>query len=781
MNQQAEPMLYPPGNRFELTWRCLFPIVALLVIALSIAFCGDRLTAPGGNYDSVPTLMGMDVPRPHVTRELRRLLHGHSSGVSGCIGMWGLQCAGKTTELVRLGHDRQVRKLFYDGIFFFEFPRTLDAPSQMLIELFSFACMLSSAWQIRIPTPFQTAEQAQDFLHRLFRRRRALLLLDNIANFSQGLPFWKALPVHSAMVFTTVDIQIIHALEATVFTIPEWSEDEAIHLLKVAVAESSSFVNTTAAREVVNKVERLPLVVKAIGGSVRSGQKLEAVLVNQVNGGKLDSLLLTGAYRSHFSNVEVALQSSIDTLGTDSFKSFCIMLPIRDGTWIGAQTQQHLWGDGFLDVRNHLVGRGIILGRSLRSDVQVRLHAVVRSIAIRKLYPQSIEWQEMQRAWLVQSFRVDTAEKWPLGCARDPYMRDMLVHHAAELKEWAWAWQYLTDAEALLEIIDGDAEWGRFKLLKWFRLLPDDLQTDVYDAILHDRLNGTGNFTVGTKTFENLRIVADIFKAAGWPSKALVAYEQLAHLAQQSGAAKLEGKMRYSAAWAYEQQGNRQAAIMQGRLAVDILSRAIAENSQCLDLSIARNKLVESLLEDDDRLDEAEALILQERASGVQHHAHVAGRALMNHGRVLLWKARQLPEDSSPKKTSVYGEALGLMRQSLQDKINLLGDAHPHTAKTHESIAELLIERLQFNEAIEELDKSITIRMAALGHGHKDLAISFYLKAVALQGEGATESAATSCCSAFHIFNKSLGPAHPRTVKAITLLQKLQIAVCPAT
>jgi tetratricopeptide (TPR) repeat protein len=108
-------------------------------------------------------------------------------------------------------------------------------------------------------------------------------------------------------------------------------------------------------------------------------------------------------------------------------------------------------------------------------------------------------------------------------------------------------------------------------------------------------------------------------------------------------------------------------------------------------------------------------------------------------------------------------EALPLCRKALAIRRQALGEGHPETARSYNSVAFCLQAQGKAAEALPLYRKALAIRRQALGEGHPSTALSYNNVASCLQAQGKAQEALPLYRQALEICRQARGEGHPDT------------------
>jgi hypothetical protein len=165
---------------------------------------------------------------------------------------------GKTTIAAMLAHDQDVAAAFPDGVLWV----SLGTKPDLFSELAAWGRALGTDELLRV----KTLEEASAQLAAMLRNKRRLLIIDDVWEAEQAVPF-KVGGRGCATLITTRESKVAQALAPTandIYRLPVLTDDKALELLQ---ALAPSVVNDYPAesRELVHELEGLPLALQVAG------------------------------------------------------------------------------------------------------------------------------------------------------------------------------------------------------------------------------------------------------------------------------------------------------------------------------------------------------------------------------------------------------------------------------------------------------------------------------------------------------------------------------------
>lgn len=199
----------------------------------------------------VPPPPTVFVPRPQEYEALKQvLLQQPDCSTSTTAVAEGTGGYGKTTLALKLCYDRDIWKIFYDGICFVSLGKKPVDLLGILNDLITYISKKHSN--------FSSLDAATAWLHDLLTDRSLLLVIDDVWHTSDLIPFLQGGPRCAHLI--TTRIHSIIPIEATFVRIDEMRREEALQLLCQEIDFSSeSSIN-------VYKLERLlTILIKDMG------------------------------------------------------------------------------------------------------------------------------------------------------------------------------------------------------------------------------------------------------------------------------------------------------------------------------------------------------------------------------------------------------------------------------------------------------------------------------------------------------------------------------------
>lgn len=270
---------------------------------------------------------------------------------------------GKTTLVGVVGRDADVTRTFRDGVLW----TALDQNPDLLSALAAWGRALGTDELLKAPT----LPEATDRLAALLRRRRMLLIVDDVWVASHADPFLAASAnTECSLLITTRLTSVAEELPAfdnKVYVLPVLSEENAIlllhHLVPTIIKE-----HPDDCLELVRDLECLPLALHVAGRLLKAESRMGLNVIDLLNGIRAGAKLLPEpaprdrAEGATIPTVAALLQRSTDQLDEatrDCFAFLGVFAP-KPATFDLA-TMQAVWQvDDPKPVVRKLVGHGLL-------------------------------------------------------------------------------------------------------------------------------------------------------------------------------------------------------------------------------------------------------------------------------------------------------------------------------------------------------------------------------------------------------------------------------------
>jgi len=208
----------------------------------------------------VPSLIiGRDDDLLDLKRRLGVIDGKKSAALQILTAVRGWPGVGKTTIAAALAYDSEIIKAFPDGVLW----TSLGQKPNLLSEMATWGRALGTEDLLRAPT----LKEATALLAALLRKKRMLLLVDDVWEVEHAAPFQQARGSDCALLITTREAGVANALAPTpnaVYNLPVLTEEYALKLLQ-ALAPTVVKQHHDACLELVRSLECLPLALQVAG------------------------------------------------------------------------------------------------------------------------------------------------------------------------------------------------------------------------------------------------------------------------------------------------------------------------------------------------------------------------------------------------------------------------------------------------------------------------------------------------------------------------------------
>lgn len=207
-----------------------------------------------------PTLPDGFIPRPDQLNPLKGLLTTPSKSNTLVItSKDGLGGMGKTSLALALTQDEMVRSVFPDGILW----ATLGPQPDLLIPLGQWLLALDDLG-LKMPTITMASAQLQ----HLIKRRRMLLVVDEVWSVEDLKPFLVLEETHCRLVVTTRDVTVP---DAQTYVLGEMTAPQAQQLFEAQLKQSLEQRNRKEALQFAKTVGYLPLSLYLGVSQIKNG------------------------------------------------------------------------------------------------------------------------------------------------------------------------------------------------------------------------------------------------------------------------------------------------------------------------------------------------------------------------------------------------------------------------------------------------------------------------------------------------------------------------------
>ncbi|WP_044290893.1 NB-ARC domain-containing protein [Rivularia sp. PCC 7116] len=219
---------------------------------------------------NVPKLPDNFLPRDEQLQPLKQKVLSHTNQPVGItsttrrVGLQGMGGIGKTVLATALARDEDIRKKFFDGIFWITLgqrPKLLD-------------------WQLYLSetlgdnqATFTEISFGKAKLKQLFADKSCLLILDDIWNLNHATTF-DVLGEKCQMLVTTRDASIITSFGAVRHELAVLSQEQSLTLLADWAGYKDNTLLPPEANQVVEECGNLPLALSMVGAMLRGKPNL---------------------------------------------------------------------------------------------------------------------------------------------------------------------------------------------------------------------------------------------------------------------------------------------------------------------------------------------------------------------------------------------------------------------------------------------------------------------------------------------------------------------------
>lgn len=300
---------------------------------------GDAKGIAIGDHATV-NIVNMSTPRPGSAPPLPTLIIGREQDMAELKTRLGITAeekpsapqiltavrgwpgVGKTTLASALAYDESVIKGFPDGVLWV----SLGQNPNILSELATWGRALGTDDLLRV----RTAEEASSQLRAMLRNKRLLLIIDDVWDSKQAIPFMVGGKTCATLITTRIN-QVANELAPTprdIYRLDQLTEEKALELLS-ALAPTVVTAHPDKSLELVKELEGLPLAIQVAGHMLNVEASLGFGVIDLIRELREGAKLLSAkapADRTDLANettptVAVLLQRSTDHL--DSLTRDC--------------------------------------------------------------------------------------------------------------------------------------------------------------------------------------------------------------------------------------------------------------------------------------------------------------------------------------------------------------------------------------------------------------------------------------------------------------------------
>jgi hypothetical protein len=274
---------------------------------------------PAGIAPPLPGLIF--VGRERALRDVRGLLHTTRKGTTNnrLVVVRGWPGVGKTTLVGVIGRDPEVTRDFPDGVLW----TSLNQKPNLLSILAAWGRALGTDELLRTPTLKEATARLADWL----RNKQMLLIVDDVWEESDALPFLQARGERCALLVTTRLTALADKLADAPYVLPVLTEESALKLLRLLVPEVMERYPKPC-RELVRSLEYLPLALHVAGSLLKTEAKMGwgvSDLVKEIQAGATlvsKAAPLDRAERGRIPTVTALLKKSTDMLDAATRECF---------------------------------------------------------------------------------------------------------------------------------------------------------------------------------------------------------------------------------------------------------------------------------------------------------------------------------------------------------------------------------------------------------------------------------------------------------------------------
>lgn len=210
------------------------------------------------------------IGREDALQDVRRLLIANQRGANrdNITVVRGWPGVGKTSLISAIGHDAEIARAFADGVMWI----SLEQKPHVITEMARWGRALGSEEILKAPT----VKEATALLAALLRKRRMLLIVDDVWETGHAAAFTDAAGEQCSVMITTRLPKIAEALTTDqnhTYYLPVLTEEYALKLLRILVPEVVS-QNEGDCLELVRDLDGLPLALHVAAGLLRSEANL---------------------------------------------------------------------------------------------------------------------------------------------------------------------------------------------------------------------------------------------------------------------------------------------------------------------------------------------------------------------------------------------------------------------------------------------------------------------------------------------------------------------------
>jgi hypothetical protein len=245
---------------------------------------------------------------------------------------------GKTTLAAYLARTDEVSRQLPDGVLW----ATLGQDGELLPNLDGWVQELADDYTLKA----QSAEQASARLRRLLHDRAAMLVVDDVWESADALPFLTGGP-RCRMLITTRRAAVADELGAKLVPLDPLTPGQALELLGARLGRKLTPAEREKARPVARAVGFLPLALELAAARVGRGTRWRDLLAAlKAEEGRLDRLEDPIRRRSGRSRLQATLNLSLRSLleeDRSAYRAFARLGVLPEDVRIGAPMASILW------------------------------------------------------------------------------------------------------------------------------------------------------------------------------------------------------------------------------------------------------------------------------------------------------------------------------------------------------------------------------------------------------------------------------------------------------
>ena len=456
-------------------WPTNWMIISVIVIGAGLILLflpvrrSRREAVPGGVRGAWPELPPNHVVRPELLGRLRAALLDGAVGGPRLVGVWGMGGGGKSVLAAALVRDPAVRRRFPDVAWVRLEPPAGDPAARRGVlaqRQQELAAKLTPTGHVA--GEVTDVEQGRNRLAELLRDRAFLLVIDNVWTADDVYAFSDVLDPRGALLVTTRNAGLVHAMGAAEVEVAELSDAQARTLAAGRAGVSEQELPPSAA-ETLRLVDNLALGVATVAAQAKNDEQRWAELADRLRRAELAALELQFPGYPH-PNLLAALQLGLDHLDPSDRQRYLELAVFAGRGAVPRPTIEALWAPAGVSATD----AGDLLARFgdralLRRDpvtAQVDLHDLQFDVARADL-GDSLSTAHEQ---LLDGYAARCPRGWPSG-PDDGYFYQHLAGHLAAVGRRDELTELLTDVEWMRSRLHAGGVTG---LLTDYSTLPAD-------------------------------------------------------------------------------------------------------------------------------------------------------------------------------------------------------------------------------------------------------------------------------------------------------------------